>query len=209
MCWNYGVSIAFAVGLGLGSAYLFFRRKMKLKGFDRDPYEALIVLNLAFVQFYEFLMWLVVYPDDADPNLCPKSNTVFTALVYFHGVTLWGVIIPFFCLKTTEGPKDVYRFPFFFGIVYFILVIFDLIYSEIRIPSQYTCATDGKVFLKWNVALSESRLLPDGFDWFLFSVMPFIFYKPLYVGGTIAFWLMLSFALPILFVEIGEAASIF
>jgi len=182
---------------------------MKMRGFDRDPYQALIVLNLAFVQFYEFLMWLFVYPADADPDLCPVPNKVFTSLVYFHGVSLWGALIPFFCYKTTTGPKDAYRFPFAFGIVYFILAVVDLIYSTFKIPGQYTCAVDGKVFLQWEVALSESRLLPSGFDWFLFSVFPFVLYKPLYLGGTIAFWLMLTFALPFIFVTIGEAASVF
>jgi len=205
-----------SIALALGALFILKRRKTKyFTGYDRDPWAALLVLNLAFVQIYEFLIWLFVFPDppvqgDDSPLVnCPKANIVFTSMVYIHGVVIWGTLIPLYCIKTTQGPKDIFRFPMLFGILYTVLGIFDMIYSTFKVAGQYTCGTDGKVFLEWNVALSESRLLPDGYDWFLFSVFPFIFYKPIYIGATLAFWLALTFILPYAFVQLGEAASVF
>lgn len=212
MCWNWGVSIGFSIALLFGSLFLYKRTHFKIPGYERDPYSALIVLNLSIVQLLEFAMWLVVYPLDADPKDCPISNRIFTGFVYIFGVLLWPAIVNTFCIKTTQGDKTVFKFSLTFGIVYFILGIVDLIWTTLHpqdYPQAFTCATNGVKFLRWNVALSQSRILPNGYDWFLFSVFPFLFYKPVYVGWLIGSYLLGAFSLPYLFVVLGEAASFF
>eukprot|EP01114_Cavostelium_apophysatum_P004693 TRINITY_DN1502_c0_g1_i1.p1 TRINITY_DN1502_c0_g1~~TRINITY_DN1502_c0_g1_i1.p1 ORF type:complete len:305 (-),score=47.24 TRINITY_DN1502_c0_g1_i1:99-1013(-) len=209
MCWNWGVSIGFAIGLSLGSLYILCRRRLGFKGTNRDPYEALVVLNLAFVQFWEFLIWLTVYPPDEDLALCPKANTAFTAMVYFHGVLFWPPIVNTFAYKTTTSRKEYFSFPLLFGCLYTILGIADLLYSQFNIAGEFTCGVDGEVFLAWNVALSESRILPNGYDWFLFTAFPFVFYRPRPVGFYMAIYLVLTFAIPYMLVALSEAASVF
>jgi len=85
----------------------------------------------------------------------------------------------------------------------------DLFYSQFKINKKTTCGLDGETFLQWSVALSESRILPNGFDWFLFTAFPFIFYKPRPMGLFMMFYLILTFAIPFALVSLGEAASIF
>jgi len=209
MCWNWEVSIGFAIGLSLSSLFLLKRRSLGLRGSERDPYEALLVLNLAFVQFWEFLIWLTVYPADGDMSLCPKTNVAFTSMVYFHGVLYWPPIVNLLAYKTTKGMKEYFVFPLLFGCLYTLLGFFDFFYSEFNIPGQFTCGLDGKVFLRWNVALSQSRILPNGYDWFLFTAFPFILYIPRPIGFFMVFYLMATFAIPYALVTLGEAASVF
>lgn len=209
MCWNWGVSIGFAIGLFAGSLWIAMRRKLGWLGFDRDRYEALIIVNLAFVQFWEFLIWLHVYPENGDLDLCPKANSAFTAMVYFHGVVFWPPIVNTFGIKTTKGIQEYFLFPLVYGCLYTLLGIFDLFYSQFALNRENICGLDGQVFLKWHLALSEIRILPNGFDWFLFTAFPFIFYKPRPVGLFMMFYLILTFAIPYLVVSLGEAASVF
>jgi len=209
MCWNWEVSIGFAIGLSLASLFLLKRRSLKLRGSERDPYEALLVLNLAFVQFWEFLIWLTVYDADKDLSLCPKSNTAFTSMVYFHGVLFWPPIVNLLAYKTTKGVKEYFAFPLLFGCLYTLLGFFDFFYSQFDIAGQFTCGLDGKVFLRWNIALSQSRILPNGYDWFLFTAFPFVFYIPRPLGIFMVLYLMATFAIPYALVTLGEAASVF
>jgi len=212
MCWNWEVSISFSVGLILGSLYLYKRTSYKIPGYERDLYSAIIVLNLGIVQLLEFGMWLVVYPADADPKKCPLVNQIFTGIIYIFGVLSWPTIVNTFCIKTSQGNNYVFKFSLTFGIIYFFLGIIDLIWTTLHpadYPDQFTCATNGVKFLRWNVALSNSRILPNGYDWFLFSVFPFLFYKPMYLGWSIGSYLLAAFAIPYLFLFLGEAASLF
>jgi len=209
MCWNWEVSICFSIAIALGSVFIYKRRSLGFKGTERDSYEALLVSNLAFVQFWEFLIWLFVYPRDADPTLCPKANIVFTAMVYFHGVLLWPPIVNTLAYKTTKGKREYFAFPLFYGCIYTVLGIFDLLYTQFYLKTGFTCGLDGKTFLQWSVALSQSRILPNGYDWFLFTAFPFIFYKPRPLGIFMVFYLVATFAIPYLLVTLGEAASIF
>jgi len=211
MCWNWEVSIIWTVGLALGSLFLLLRKnRLHLRGYDRDRYYALIVLNLAFVQLWEFAIWLNVIPlpENEDYSLCPKWNTIFTSLVYINGVVAWPPIINLFCYKGTQGRKDIFVFTLFFGILYSVLAFSDMIYSTFSL-NMTSCSTDGVTFLNWHVALSLSRLLPNGYDWFLFSVAPMLFFKPSYMGWTMATWLFLTFAIPYILLNLGQAASLF
>jgi len=88
------------------------------------------------------------------------------------------------------------------------LGIFDLFYSQFYL-GDYTCGQDGTVFLRWKVALSQSRILPNGYDWFLFTVFPFVFYKPRPISFVMIFYLTATFAIPYILLSLGEAASIF
>jgi hypothetical protein len=209
MCWNLGVSIGFSVAFFLGSAFIYKRRSFGFLGGPRDTYEALIVMNLAFVQFYEFLIWIYVYPENEDQNLCPKQNTAFTFMVYFHGVLFWPPLVNLFAIKTSVGKREYFAFPLLFGILYTILGMVDLFYTQFKINIKTTCGIDGATFLRWSVALSESRILPNGFDWFLFTAFPFVFYKPRPIGMFLFIYLILTFAIPFALVTLGEAASIF
>jgi len=208
MCWNWEVSLGFSIGIALGSLFIYKRRSYNLPGTDRDTFAAILTLNLAFVQFYEMLIWIWVYPLEADTSQCPKQNIVFTAMVYFHGVLCWPPIINTFCWKTTKGKQDYFAFSYLFGVIYTFLGIFDLFYSQFYL-GYYTCGLDGKVFLRWQVALSQSRILPNGYDWFLFTVFPFVFYKPRPIGFIMIFYLTSTFAIPYILLSLGEAASIF
>jgi len=163
---------------------------------------------LAFVQFWEFLIWLYVYPAGYDVSLCPKVNTAFTAMVYFHGVIFWPPIVNLFAYRTTSGNKAYFLFPLFYGIIYTLLGFVDFFWSQFHLKYT-TCGVDGKTFLKWEVALTHSRILPNGYDWFLFTAFPFLFYKPRPIGWTMMFWLIATFAIPFALVTLGEAASIF
>jgi len=208
MCWNWEVSICFAIGLSLGALFVYKRRSWGFRGTERDSFNWLLVLNLAFVQWWEFWIWLWVYPRDADMKFCPKQNIVFTAMVYFHGVLLWPPIVNTIAVRTTLGNKKYFAFPMLFGCLYTLLGIFDLLYSQFYL-GHYTCGLDGRTFLQWSVALSQSRILPNGYDWFLFTAFPFIFYKPRPMGIFMVIYLLITFAVPYLLVTLGEAASIF
>jgi len=210
MCWNWEVSLAFTVSISLGALWIFKRQSLGFKSTERDRWNSLLVLNLACVQFWEFLIWLTVYPRDADPSLCPKYNTAFTVMVYFHGVLLWPPIVNTLAYKTTKGRKAYFAFPLIYGCLYTLLGLVDIVYTHLFIPSiAITCGLKGEKLLQWHVALSQSRILPGGFDWFVFTVFPFIFYKPRPIGIFMFVYLIATFAIPYLLLTLGEAASIF
>lgn len=210
MCWNWEVSISFAIFLGGGALWVLKRQSLGFKYTTRDKWNALLVLNLAFVQFWEFLLWLNVYPRDQDVSLCPKANTAFTIMVYFHGVLAWPPIVNTLAWKTTLGKKEYFAFPLFYGFIYTGLGAVDLVYTHLYMPEvPITCGLRGERNMQWEVALSQSRILPGGYDWFVFTVFPFIFYKPRPVGIFMVIYLLSTFVIPYILLTLGEAASIF
>jgi len=209
MCWNWEVSIIWSLGLAIGSIYLLKRSRFNFRSSVRDKWSWIVIFNLACVQFWEFLIWLTVQPIDSDLNKCPKSNIAFTAMVYFHGVIFWPPLVNTFAIKTTSGVKSVFAFPLIYGCLYTLLGLADFFYAEFQLDIP-TCGTDGKTFLRWNVALTQNRILPNGFDWFLFTAFPLLFYKPAPLGWIMCFYLILTFAIPYVIVAtLGEAASMF
>jgi len=210
MCWNWEVSLGFTIFLASGSLWIFRRQSLGYKSTERDRWYAPLVLNLAFVQFWEFCLWFVVHPMDEPVDLCPKINQAFTVMVYFHGVLAWPPIVNMLAWKTTQGKREYFLFPLFYGLLYTFLGAVDLAYTRIFLPDvPITCGLRGEANLKWEVALSKSRILPGGFDWFVFTVFPFIFYKPRPIGMFMFTYLIASFVIPYLLLTLGEAASVF
>jgi len=159
------------------------------------------------------MLWVYVYDANEDIMKCPKINVIFTSLVYFFGVAIWPIIINTWCWKTSASDKKLFAFSFIFGILYTLLATGDMIYSTFfhgaSSQEPISCSTRGKVNLQWHVALTLSRLLPNGYSWFCFTVAPFFFYEPFYLGWAIGLWLMGTFSLPYVLETLGEAASIF
>lgn len=210
MCWNWEVSISFTIWLSLGALFIYKRGSLGFKSTPRDKWDSLLVFNLACVQFWEFLIWMVVYPRDADSNLCPTANTAFTVMVYFHGVLAWPPITNMLAYKTTTGRREYLAFPLFYGFVYTFFGIADLVYTYLYMPwVPRTCGLDGRTNLQWQVALSQSRILPGGYDWFVFTVYPFLFYTPRPIGFFMLGYLFLTFMIPYILLSLGEAASVF
>jgi len=208
MCWNWQVSIISAIALFCGSLFLKKRREWGYKYTNRDHMECLIILNLAFVQLYEFGAWLTVHPADADISLCPKSNFSFTVMLYIHGAIIWPPLINWCAMHTTQGKPEYFLFTLVFGCVYFVVCFFDMLYSHFKLGIPH-CATDGGQHLNWDIARMGHRMLPNGYDWFLFSAFPLVFYRPKIYGWTVASYLIISFAIPFALVSIGQTASLF
>ncbi|CAF1648713.1 unnamed protein product, partial [Didymodactylos carnosus] len=113
MCWNFEVSLSFAIVHLLSSIYVGWKKPRYYRKF------IIFMMCYSCIELLEALQWYVGVEQNLNSSTCKLSNTLLTVVAY---ILIW--IQPImFSLFSVKGD---FRFPLYYSIYAFILALLTL-----------------------------------------------------------------------------------
>ncbi|KAJ5070456.1 hypothetical protein M0811_10928 [Anaeramoeba ignava] len=195
MAWLFGVKLALFIVALIILLFLFWRHH------DRDRLYLLLYAPTLAAFFFQFLL---AYSLDSHSN-CSQLNKTMSYFI-FLAVTLQPIFSNIFLFFSSE---KLYRKNFLISLflslfvsVFFWISIFIHTTKNDLICSNFT--SHGFIDIQWNRV--NSHLLPSYFDLFLFSLVPFLFYRPFVIGTS--FFILSVFLIGLCYFAFGQSSFI-
>ncbi|KAJ3439756.1 hypothetical protein M0813_28039 [Anaeramoeba flamelloides] len=188
MCWNLEVSITFSIIELVAIVFLWYRNYS-----IRDRVYSFFFLLVFFIEFSEIFLWITIPESGEFEGKCPSANVFFTSVTYFVA-WMQPLGINLYCLFTTTKKQDKSKFYLSVSLASFDYVMHVISYFVRwgEVGSQQNCSvTYGKNDnLTWKWQYIKAWYYPNTYNYFVLSVIPFLFYRP---------WrAMINFAFPYL-----------
>ncbi|KAJ6240493.1 hypothetical protein M0813_24206 [Anaeramoeba flamelloides] len=176
MCWNLEVSIIFSI-LELSTIIFLWYRNYSV----RDRCYALFFLLVFFIEFSEIFLWITVPESGEFEGKCPSANVFFTSMTYFVA-WMQPLGINLYCLFSTIKKQDKSKFYMSVSLASFdyLLHIISYFMEWGEVGSQKNCSvTYGKTDnLHWEWQYNREWYFPNTYNYFVLSIIPFMFYRP-------------------------------
>ena len=191
------------------------------------------VLNIACVEFCEFLIWLDVLPieDASRHDTCPTLNSIGTYGVFIFGFVNWMWIIALWAYYSSDNGRDKARFQLWvvLGIITSMGYILKIILGDhFQLSVDFwdyterwsynasmrvvTCSFhDGEKYahLHWRFNMSPQAWLPHGYSWFTVGLVPLFAYKPHDLAAVLSTYGALTYVVPKIFLPVEETMSMY